>query len=585
MGLVITLFCLILFQPYNSNRDSLENIPGRVDKMKREYLPPIRIIWQSDSTGVYIENTNRLLSSGDGQSVLVNRDLCKMVSNQAHQAAILLDFGRELHGGLEIVTGRWKGDKPIKVRVRFGESVSEAMSEIGGEKNATNDHAIRDEEILLPWLGKRELGNTGFRFVRIDLLEPGVELLLKEVNAISIYRDIPWLGSFNCSDTLLNRIWKTGAYTVHLNMQEYLWDGIKRDRLVWIGDMHPEVMTICAVFGHNEVVPKSLDLIRDLTPIPNWMNTISSYSMWWVQIHAQLYLQTGDIEYLRMQKEYLVALLKQLAMKIDAYGREKLDGKRFLDWPSSQDKAAIHAGYQALLTMTLEKGEILCNALDETETSKLCAGAVKKLRNHTPEMNNSKQAAALLSLAGFVSAKKAVDEVIAVGGANNFSTFYGYYMLQALAKAGEYEEAMKIIKEYWGAMLTLGATTFWEDFNLEWAKNAYGIDQLPIEGKDDIHGDFGKYCYVGLRHSLCHGWASGPTAWLSEHVLGIKILEPGCRKVAIRPNLGKLDWAEGTYPTPYGIISVKHTKQKNGTIKSELKAPEELEIVRYPSVY
>ena len=53
-------------------------------------------------------------------------------------------------------------------------------------------------------------------------------------------RDLQYLGSFECSDERLNTIWQTGAYTVHLNMQDYLWDGIKRDRLVWIGDMHPE---------------------------------------------------------------------------------------------------------------------------------------------------------------------------------------------------------------------------------------------------------------------------------------------------------------------------------------------------------
>ena len=54
------------------------------------------------------------------------------------------------------------------------------------------------------------------------------------------------------------------SYTVHLNMQEYLWDGIKRDRLVWVGDMHPEVMTIHTVFGENEVVRKSLDFAKTL---------------------------------------------------------------------------------------------------------------------------------------------------------------------------------------------------------------------------------------------------------------------------------------------------------------------------------
>ena len=89
--------------------------------------------------------------------------------------------------------------------------------------------------VSLPWLGVQEIGNSGFRFVRIDVLGDSTELQLKEVRAISTFRDIPYLGSFRCNDERLNRIWKTGAYTVHLNMQEYLWDGVKRDRLVWVG--------------------------------------------------------------------------------------------------------------------------------------------------------------------------------------------------------------------------------------------------------------------------------------------------------------------------------------------------------------
>ena len=61
------------------------------------------------------------------------------------------------------------------------------------------------------------------------------ELVLKSIVAELVYKDVPYRGKFCCSDELLNRIWMTGAYTVHLNMQEYLWDGIKRDRLVRVG--------------------------------------------------------------------------------------------------------------------------------------------------------------------------------------------------------------------------------------------------------------------------------------------------------------------------------------------------------------
>ena len=95
--------------------------------------------------------------------------------------------------------------------------------------------------------------------------------------AILLYRDIPYLGSFSCSDPLLNRIWETGAYTVHLNMQQYIWDGVKRDRLVWIGDLHPELSTIQAVFGDQQVIRDSLDLVTSQTPADQWMNDIPTY--------------------------------------------------------------------------------------------------------------------------------------------------------------------------------------------------------------------------------------------------------------------------------------------------------------------
>jgi hypothetical protein len=129
-------------------------------------------------------------------------------------------------------------------------------------------------------------------------------------------------------------------------------------------------------------------------------------------------------------------------------------------------------------------------------------------------------------------------------------------------------------------MLDLGATSFWEDFDLAWTENAAGIDERVPPGKKDIHGDFGNYCYQGFRHSLCHGWASGPTAWLSQHVLGIQVVDAGCKKVKIDPRLGDLDWAKGTFPTPQGLIRVHHTRQDDGSVISEIHAPDGVEVVR-----
>ena len=544
------------------------------------YLAPVNILWQTGNAASYIHNAERLLKPGNGQADLANRDMCVLKSDDNTQSALLLDFGRELHGGLQIVTGMYPGNKPVKLRVRFGESASEAMSDIEPVQNATNDHAMRDMTVEVPWLGKLEVGNTGFRFVRIDLLDKNVELQLKEVRAIFVFRDIPYLGSFHSSDPLLNKIWMTGAYTVHLNMQDYLWDGVKRDRLVWVGDMHPETSAISAVFGYNDVVPKSLDLSRDITPLPGWMNGISTYSMWWIIIHRDWYYHNGDLKYLQQQKDYLVKLLAYIITKIDKDGKERLDGTRFLDWPSSENKKGVDAGLQAMMIWSLTAGAELCKILNEQETAKSCEAAIASLKKYIPDPNNSKQAAALMTLAGLIPAEEANKKVLAVNGAHGFSTFYGYYMLQAKAQAGDYQGAIDAIREYWGAMLKLGATTFWEDFNLSWLPNASRIDELPKSGQKDIHGDYGAYCYVGFRHSLSHGWASGPTPWLTEHVLGIKVLAPGCKVIAIKPHLGDLQFAEGSFPTPYGVLTVKHVKQSDGKIATTVNAPKGVKVIR-----
>ncbi len=544
------------------------------------FMPPTRVVWTSAAGTTHAQD---LLGPKLGQAVLKNpQPPCVLApaTNGATGGGILLDFGTELTGNIEIFTPITKDKNLPLVRIRFGESVAEAMAELGGDANAQNDHAVRDQTVRLPWLGKITVGPSGFRFVRIDNVDSQESAQISEVRAVLLIRDVPQVGSFRCDDERLNQIWKVGAYTVHLNMQEYLWDGVKRDRLVWIGDMHPEVSTINAVFGFNDVVPRSLDLTRDITPVTEWMNGISSYSMWWVLIHEQWWMHHGDRAYLAAQKPYLAALLKKLAALIGPDGREKIDGLRFLDWPSSPNQQGVTAGLQGLLVMTLESGARLMKVLDDAPTAALCAAAAARGRQVVPAVNASKSGAALLALAGMTDAKKTADDVLKVGGARNISTFYGFYVLQALAKAGATNTALDFISTYWGAMLDLGATTFWEDFDLDWTKDAARIDELVPPGKKDVHGGYGAYCYIGFRHSLCHGWASGPTAWLSENVLGITPLEPGFKRVRIVPQLGRLRWAEGAYPTPLGPIHVRHERQADGTVKSKIDAPAGIVVVQ-----
>jgi len=536
---------------------------------------PTRIVWQS-AKGV--GSPESLLARQAPQPLLASPiPPCTLTASDDGPAGVLLDFGRELQGHVELFTPLAPTKDPVRVRVRFGESASEAMADLG-DRNAQNDHAIRDSVVTLPWLGTQSVGPSGFRFVRIDAVDPGKTVMLSQVRAKLGVRDLPRIGSFRSSDPRLDRVWEVGADTVHLCMQDYLWDGIKRDRLVWIGDMHPEFRSIEAVFGHDDVVPESLDLTRDATPVTEWMNGISSYSMWWVLIHEELWMHRGDRAYLEAQRPYLTKLLERLAALVGADGRERIDGLRFLDWPSSPNQEGVTAGLQGLLVMTLDAGARLMDELGDDSLAALCREAANRGRKVVPDVNGSKSGAALLALAGMRDAKETAKNTLLPGGAAGVSTFYGVYVLEALAEAGEIDAALDLIRVYWGGMLDLGATTLWEDFELAWTENAGRIDELVPPGKKDIHGDCGAYCYEGFRHSLCHGWASGPTSFLSRRVLGVTVAAPGMTKLRVAPRLGKLQWAEGTYPTPRGPLFVRHEKRADGSVGTTIRAPEGIEI-------
>ena len=52
----------------------------------------------------------------------------------------------------------------------------------------------------------------------------------------------------------------------------------------------------------------------------------------------------------------------------------------------------------------------------------------------------------------------------------------------------------------------------------------------------------------------------------------------GCKKIKISPNLCDLEWAKGTYPTPYGVVEIEH-KKVNGKVVTKVNAPDEVEVV------
>ena len=536
-------------------------------------LYPSEIVWTSGK----IDNVKNLSVKKSEQIGLT--ETVTTVMNGKSSAVI--DFGKEIAGSVRILCYTVK--KPDnKIRLRFGESVSEVMHGIG-EKNSTNDHSVRDMTVELENFSDMVFGKTGFRFIRIDSLSENSVFEIKSVLAETDIFSKKFIGNFSCDDQTVNKIFNTAAYTLRLCLQNgMIWDGIKRDRLVWIGDIHPEMMSVTCLFGSLSNIEKSLTFVKEQSPLPSWMNNIPMYSFWWIIILHDYYIQNNNYDYLIKQKEYIVNLVGYIDGFVKENGETDFPSN-FIDWPTHDEDGTDFvklqdelAGVNALAEIAFKKAKKLLEIIGE-DTS-VCSHILEKLSRKTFKVKKYKQIAALESLAGVKNEYN--RELLLDGGAEGMSTFMSYYILKAVSDYGDYNEALNMTRDYYGGMLKMGATTFWEDFDIKWMDNAVGIDKMPIEGKTDIHGDFGAYCYKGLRHSMCHGWSSGVIPYLMRVVLGVEVVEAGCKKVRINPHLSGLKFVKGEYPTPYGVIKIEHTLKADGTVESNIEAPNEVEIIK-----
>ncbi len=77
-----------------------------------------------------------------------------------------------------------------------------------------------------------KLKQRAFRYIFVSGCESA------EVEAYYEYLPLEYRGSFRCNDEELNKLWDVCAYTLHLNCREVIFDGIKRDRWAWGGEVY-----------------------------------------------------------------------------------------------------------------------------------------------------------------------------------------------------------------------------------------------------------------------------------------------------------------------------------------------------------
>jgi len=488
--------------------------------------------------------------------------------------AILVDFGREISGRLLVQSA---SSCESTISVAYGESEIEALatgltpSPRGGNYLGTNLLHIAPN-------GVARGPKSAFRYVRMRFLRGCPTLTFISIHAEAVYYPVEYKGSFESSDPLLNRIWETGAYTVHLCMQDGIWDAPKRDRGLWVGDLDIEGRVISTAFGDSALIEDTLNRLAESTPPGQHVNAIPSYSSLWITSLESLYMHSGDKAFLISQHDHLLQILNAIDASLDAKGYFTNPKHQwlFVDWapnlyaytPDAVEGTNLQflRAWKSAVTLLREIGDGVAADKYQAQLDRAVATRLKVFDSPYPDRFGPTWQINVLAELAFHPQLSAYFRESPNGGNPIFDTikqdaptdqsispYFNAYLLDALSLTGRQQQALDWIKAYWGGMLAEGATSFWESYDLRWPKDNFHLS-LQADGTS------------GYFVSLAHGWSSGPTAWLSENVLGIRPTAPGYKSVEIAPNLLTLSWAKGSVPTPLGPIAVAIDKTSGITL-------------------
>lgn len=528
-----------------------------------DFIQPTSVLQRSDN----IINTEHLFSSVSLHNVLAPKSYCAVKG----KGYLVLDFGKEYFGGIRISFGNnsFKENKPF-LRIRFGESLMEACSELG-YKGSTNDHSTRDMTVFMSPHSDMTWGSTGFRFVRLDFLEEA-DYEIEYIVLAFKHEEEPEL-KFKSSNPRLDAIIEAAKRTLWLNKQDgVFFEGAKRDQHIWAGDLYPEITAAIYSFSSFKNIENTFDFLIQNYPLSTWYNDIISYNAWLILTLLRYFELTGNVKpsYLKCVHDNLTMFENLIEHDFHLEGVEEW-GQRFFDW-STIDQPSAAYGIRYLFTYTLKK--IASSPVVEEADRDLANRLYDRLSKTKPVLTDSKAVNSMALLLEPVDPTPFLDQIRS-NGCQGYTVFLTAMILEALAQNNDLEFAYSSMLDYFGGMLQIGGTTLFEEFDLSEIENSCKLDEIPGPHQKDYHGDHGKHCYPGYRKSLCHGWACGVIPFVIEHIVGLKI-ENG-NEISLSPHLLDLEFVEADIPTCHGPIHVS-LKRKNGTTLSHIEIPESMKL-------
>ena len=488
-------------------------------------------------------------------------------STEAKCPSVTLDFGQDTSGRVDITNA---SADAIKVALRYGESEDEA-------------HDSPYNKVQMLDIAAGEVGHgvdSAFRYAIVTVLSgPAEGVTIRRIRLNMAYYPVEYRGAFDCSDPLLTRIWYVGAYTAHLCMQQDIWDAPKRDRARWMGDLHVSGEVINNAFLDRFLMEQTMERLRAEagTPPTGHVNGIPGYSCAWVAGMADFLRHTGDLAYIERHHDDLVQMLDFFKKEINQDGvfANRLGKWDYVDWSPGFNGGGPHslaATHFFMVYMLREGAWMLDQIKDPGNAARFRAwaeDAIKAAQDHLLDKASNTfgdrwqdNAMAIHSGTATAAEKAAIwDKVLSHPYPVNemITPYYNNYCIFAMGEAGHTGDALQFIRDYWGGMIQEGATTFWEGYDTRWPKEHF---------HRFLQADNGQGYFV----SLCHGWSSGATNFLTERILGVRSTGPGFATVEIQPELCGLEWASGTVPTPTGDIKVR-VAQKGQHIVLDVNLP------------
>ncbi len=428
----------------------------------------------------------------------------------------------------------------------------------------------------------------GFRYATLVFRNLSKPLRLRHVALRQIHADIKDVGSFECSDERLNKIWRVARETQRNCMFDAYVDCPWREQAQWWGDARVQFRVNAYAFGDVSLFERGIRQVAQSQasdgslhshpPADAPLHRLPDYMMTWVGSLWDHYFHTGQMDILRECAPAMHRVFDFLASHEVRDGLVgNLDGYWvFLDWQDLY-KGNFSGILNLMYLQALRWASAICSLIEDPEASdsysrkaatlqasiekhfwnpkaKLWRDGFDAARNEPVEATSQQMTALAMllrlkpeahpNLAKEVLLKSAKSKRSKILGASPF--FYAY-VLDALVESGFRSEAVELIAEKWGQMIDQGATTFWEI----WEPTA--------------------------TTSRCHAWSASPLYHLSQQVLGVMPVDVGWKQVRIAPLAGRLEFAKGTVPSPHGLIRVEWERAAEDQLAVRVDLPPGME--------